>query len=53
MSDNTTDDPIDNPVVPPSEDLSEETIPTDEKNEKTSNQETENRTFLCSPLAKA
>jgi hypothetical protein len=42
MSDNTTDDTLDNSIKPPSEDLSEETIPTDEKNVLTPNQETEN-----------
>src|ERR1700683_5358243 len=41
MSENTTDDTLDNPEIPPSEDLSEE-IPTDKRNEKKPNQETEN-----------
>jgi hypothetical protein len=31
MPDNTTDDTLDNSIIPPPEGLSEETIPTDEK----------------------
>jgi hypothetical protein len=42
MPDNTPDDPLDNPIPSPSEDLSEETIPTEEKNVVTPNQEIEN-----------
>src|SRR5580692_12606300 len=41
MPDNTTDDTLDNSIIPPPEGLSEETIPTDEKKVVTPNQETE------------
>jgi hypothetical protein len=42
MSADTTDELLDNSTSPPSEEISEEPIPTDEKNPITPNQETEN-----------
>jgi hypothetical protein len=42
MSDNITDDALDNSIIHPSEDLSEENISTDETNLLTPSQETEN-----------